>query len=88
MLVSHIPYPSQGTLRKLGLTFFCAVLSTQATTAARSSRPLPRPGQDPYTSPDDWLFDCLGGSQVLIKVIGRCERGCQDNGSGRSDRCA
>ena len=45
-------------------------------------------GRDPFTKPDDWLFDCLGGSEGLIKVIGRCERGCIDKGAGKSDVCA
>ncbi|KAJ1337327.1 hypothetical protein MN608_00179 [Microdochium nivale] len=44
-------------------------------------------GRDPYTKPDDWRFDCLGGSQGLIKLLGRCDRGCKDNGTGRDDTC-
>ncbi|KAJ1325290.1 hypothetical protein MN608_10002 [Microdochium nivale] len=44
-------------------------------------------GRDAFTKPDDWRFDCIGGSEGLIRLIGRCERGCKDNGTGKSDTC-
>lgn len=44
-------------------------------------------GKDPYTEPRDWRFDCLGGSDGLIKVLGYCSRGCRDNGKDKNDTC-
>ena len=40
------------------------------------------------TDPDDWIFQCIGGPEGLIKVAQDCPTGCVDRGENQSDTCA
>lgn len=37
--------------------------------------------------PKNFLFNCVGGSNGVIHVIGKCGAGCKRNGSSEDDVC-